>query len=220
MPYDQYGNYIPAQGTGTVGAFRGSGEGAQHFITDFLAPQEQERARRAGQSRNAYDAALNDPTGTADLFGKYFRTAAEGISAPAMRDFNSQLGAVRGNVASRFGGNASSEELRNVYNTSDLFSRNLSEALARLAPQQVQAGQSYTQMLGQRSQQDVSDYDRLNQLILQGIGMFGQGKKRGANLPGGLIGSALGAALAIPTGGMSVAAGAALGGQIGNQATR
>ena len=98
-----------------------------------------QRAERSNDLYSLYGSALVDPAGQGKKFQGFFDEAAHGIAAPAMRDFNQQLTTVGANTAARFGGNASSEEQRNVYNTSDLFSRNLSEALARLDAGETQA---------------------------------------------------------------------------------
>lgn len=165
-----------------------SRKAASGYVNRFLLPQEQERTTRMGERQGAYDQALSDPTGTANLFRSYFDEAAQGIAAPAMRDFGNTLASVQGNTAARFGGNASSLEQKNVYNTSDLFSRNLSEALARLAPQAAGMGLQYTGMLGQAAGEASGERDRLSQLILSGIGQYGQPKPKGGNLLGALAG--------------------------------
>lgn len=180
---------IPVPTKGLPGAFRGPGEASSAYLRDFLLPQESYRAERQGAANERYDAALADPTGTADQFGKYFQEAAAGFAAPAMRDFTNNVSRVQANTASRFGGNASTAESKDVYNTSDLFSRNLSEAIARLAPQAAGMGLQYTGMLGSAANQATGDRDNLSSLELQGIGMFPQPKKKASAL-GGLVGAA------------------------------
>lgn len=96
-----------------------------------------------------YKKALKNPAAPGQAYQGFFNEAAQGYAAPAMRDFAKTLSGVQANTAARFGGNASTEESRQEYNTSDLFSRNLSEALARLAPQAAQLGLQYTRELGQ-----------------------------------------------------------------------
>lgn len=161
---------------------------ASTYLNRNLLSQEEERQGRMQDRQGAYDRALDDPTGTANLFRSYFDEAARGIAAPAMRDFGNTLAGVQGNTAARFGGNASSLEQKNVYNTSDLFSRNLSDALARLAPQAAGMGLNYTNMLGGAAGEASSERDRLTQLILSGIGQYAQPQKRGGNLLGALAG--------------------------------
>lgn len=176
---------------GLSGAFRGSGEAASRYLSQYLLPQAEGLDRRRTERQGAYDQALGDPTGTANLFGDYFRQAAEGFAAPALRDFNNQLAGVRSNTASRFGGGGSSAELKNVYNTSDLFSRNLSESLARLAPQAAGMGLQYTGMLGDAAGQAARERNALDSSVLSGISMFGQPQKK-KSLFGSLMGAGLG----------------------------
>lgn len=144
-----------------------------------------QRHERAGGLYDLYGSALRDPAGTGRQFQGFFDEAAQGIAAPAMRDFDQLLARVGANTAARFGGNASSEEQRNVYNTSDLFLRNLSEALARLAPQAAQLGQSYTGELGTAARGATSELDQL-------LAMFDPTKlKKGGGL-GKILGTAVG----------------------------
>lgn len=183
------------------------------------AAREFERANAAdanyfgGQARRAdalYGAALGDPTGTANQFGEFFRTAAEGFSRPALEDFRQNIGRVQANTAARFGGNVSGEEFRQVDRASDLFSRNLTDALARLAPQQLQAGMDYTGQLGQRAGFLANQFNTSRSMLGQGI----QGLPQGGGLFGTLLGTALGiGSLAIPGGG--TIGGKLLGGLIG-----
>ena len=123
-------------------------------LSDFANQQSGEysrsRATANAVSGQYYDALYN-PTKTADMFGGYVKQQAQGITDPAMRDFSQTLDKSRASSAARFGGNGSTEEQRGVYNTSDLFSRNLSEALARLAPESAQLGLQYTGQLGAAS---------------------------------------------------------------------
>lgn len=193
---------------GLSGAFRGAQQGAGDFNANYLLPEEENATLRAHSLAGQYDTALSDPNKTAGLFSSFYNTAAQGIAAPAMRDFRNTLSNVQANTAARFGGNASSEESRNIYNTSDLFSRNLSESLARLAPEAVGQGLQYTSQLGEAAGQSAGERDRLNSLILQGVGMYGQPKKKGniGGLLGGIAGSILG-----PIGG---AIGSRIGGSI------
>lgn len=159
------------------------------------------QARRADQ---LYGAALGDPTGTADLFGGYFRQAAEGYSRPALEDFRQNIGRVQANTAARFGGNVSGEEFRQVDRASDLFSRNLTDALARLAPQQVQAGADYTNQLGNRAGMLFGQSNTSRSMLGQGIQALPQG--------GGLFGSLLGTALGI--GSLAMPGGGTIGGKL------
>lgn len=114
---------------------------------------------------------LMDPTGGAGAYLPFFQEAAQGAAAPALRDFQNIVGRQAANVASRFGGAASTEEQRVVTRTSDDFSRNLTEALARIGPQAVTAAQGRgAQLLSARGQ----GID-LQQMLLQAI--LGQQQK-------------------------------------------
>lgn len=153
------------------GAHRDAGYRSQQYVNRKLLNQEAGREATANRRAGRYEDALYDPEGTANRYADIYRKAGEAIAAPAMRDFNQTLARTGANVASRFGGNVSSEELRQGYNTSDLFSRNLGEALARLGGEQVQAGQQWTGQMGDAASQGAAERDRLEQAILQGLGM-------------------------------------------------
>lgn len=180
----------PASGGGLSGAFRGPGEASSRYINQYLLPQTQHRSERAGNLQGQYDTALGDPAREAGKFSDFFRQAADSYGAQANRDFGNTLARTQANTAARFGGNASSEEQRNVYNTSDLFARNLTENLAKLAPEAASMGLQHTGMLGQAAGQAQGEYDDLSRLILSGIGMFPQPKPKGKSLLGGLVGAA------------------------------
>jgi hypothetical protein len=155
----------------------------QRFYKNVYADIGQ-RSQRATGAYDLYGQALADPAAAGRKFQGFFDEAAGGITAPAMRDFTNQLSTVGAQSAARFGGNASSEEQRNVYNTSDLFSRNLTEALARLAPQAAQLGQNYTGELGTAARGATSELDRL-------IGGYDPEKLKKSNLLGKVVGTGL-----------------------------
>lgn len=178
---------------GLPGGFRGAQEGLGRYVNTRLSPEQYGAEGRAGTLAGRYDSALADPRGQAGLFQSFYGDAANALAAPAMRDFRNTLAEVQGNTAARFGGNASSEESRNIYNTSDLFSRNLAEQIAGLAPQAVNAGMNYTSQLGQAAGNAADERDRLSQMILSGIGGYGAAKKK-TNL-GGILGGIAGAVL-------------------------
>lgn len=202
---------------GLPGSFRGTQPAAGQFNAAYLLPQEEEATLRAHDLAGRYDTALADPTHAAGLFSSFYDNAAQGFAAPAMRDFGNTLSGVQANTAARFGGNASSEEGRNVYNTSDLFSRNLSESLARLAPQAVSQGLEYTGQLGQASTGAANERDQLNQQILSGVSMYGAKKKKGS-LFGTALGAITGGIKGFMTGGpVGGAVGAAGGGYAASQ---
>lgn len=174
----QYGNELDRQGRFELTA------GRQRQVG---------RMARSDRLAGAADQALLDPTGTADRFGSYFQTAAQGIAAPALRDFANTLSNVQGSTAARFGGNASTEETRNGFNASDLFSRNLSEALARLAPQQAQMGLDYAGQLQGSAAGAAGEEDRLRGDIIQLVGTQKPAKQKKSVL-GTIAGTAAGIA--------------------------
>jgi len=193
------------------GTYRGLGKKSQ-------GPRFQEQIygelpERYGRSRRAYDryeGYLDDPTSAGRQFQSFFEEAGKGISDPAMRDFTNQISGVQANTAARFGGNASSEEQRNVYNTSDLFTRNLTEALARLAPQAAGLGVEFGGQLGTAAHGAVSEQDQLTQMILAAIEA---NKKKGGGI-GGTIGSLAGTAIGTL---LAPGAGTAVGAKIGSK---
>lgn len=197
----------PQVNLGLPGSFRGTQQGAGAFNAAYLIPQEEDATLRAHDLAGRYDTELADPTHAAGLFSSFYDKAAQGFAAPAMRDFANTISGVQANTAARFGGNASSEEGRNVYNTSDLFSRNLSESLARLAPQAVSQGLDYTGQLGQAAGGAANERDQLNQQVLSGINMYGAKKKKG-----NLLGAALGAVTGGLKGGLAGAVSGGVGG--------
>lgn len=157
----------PSRGT-PYGLYWGGLKGTKAF-QQGLSQDIVGRTQREQNISGLFDNALANPTGTADLFGKYFQQAAEGYSAPALRDFTGAIQGVSANTARRFGGNASTEENRQVSGAGDMFSRNLTEALARLAPEQVAAGQAYTNELGQAQSAAAGQSDTLKSLLLASL---------------------------------------------------
>ena len=134
--------------------------------------------------------ALGSPTIAAESYLPFYQRAAEGAAAPALRDFEKTVSGVQGNIASRFGGNVSTEETRGVRNVSDDFSRNLTEALARVGPQAVTAGQRHTQQLagtrGMLGQEELDFYSLLQNAIM--------GQKDEGSIWGKMLGKGLGLA--------------------------
>ena len=182
----------PVQGQGTyrgVGKFKKAGE----RFTQQLYGEMPERYGRSRRAYDRYEGYLDDPTSAGRQFQSFFETAGQGISAPAMRDFTKELSGVQASTAARFGGNASTEEQRNVYNTSDLFSRNLTEALARLAPQAAGLGVQYGGQLGEAAHGAVGEQDQLAQMILQAIQANKKKPVDIGNILGTLGGAAIGA---------------------------
>lgn len=212
-PRDPYGPVSLGgqfEGGRTSHSTRGS---ATAYTNQSLLNQEPGANARAGGLADRYDSALGDIEGTIGRFSDIYQKAGQAISDPAARDFqqyNSRLGA---NAASRFGGNISSEELRGGYNAQDLFARNLSEALARLGGEQVNAGLNYTGQLGGAAAQSADERDRLREQILRGISMFGE-KQKGGGI-GGALGGILGGVAGSFLGPLGTAAGTSLGGKIG-----
>jgi len=193
----------PAAAPKTAGyrnPYTGLGNRAKQQFTKQQYTDIGQRADRSAGLYDLYGSALADPVAQGRKFQGFFDEAAHGIAAPAMRDFDQSLATVSANTAARFGGNASSEEQRNVYNTSDLFSRNLSEALARLAPQAAQMGQNYTGELGTAARGATSELDQL----LMGFDPTKLKKSNGlAKLGGTALG--IGANLLLPGSGALVA---------------
>ena len=152
----------------------------------------QGRRERSDRLNEFGDDLLMDPGGTADMFSEQFGRAAQGLAAPAIRDFG-RVQAERGaNISARFEGNASSEEGRALTLGGDQFSRNLSEALARLAGQQVNAGMDFTRMALGAGANATAEEDRLTRQILASI--LGQSQSEGSSFFGTLLGTAAGVA--------------------------
>lgn len=163
----------------------------QQWANQDLLPSLDERQERGNRLQGQADDALADPVGTAGLFRGFYQDAAEGFTAPAMRAFQSQSQELGANVASRFGGNVSGEEIRQTNAFQDQFSRNLAEQLAGLAPQAAQQGMAYTGQLQQAAGNATGEADILRQLLLSGI----LGTKRGRKKKGGGILGAIGGAI-------------------------
>lgn len=167
---------------------------SQRYIGRDLVPAESERKGRADYYANQTDTLMSDPNRIAGLFGGAYQRAGEAISAPALRDFTKTQAGLQGSIASRFGGNASSVEGGALANAGDIFSRNLTEALAGLVPQQVGQGLQYTGQVAAQGQAARDEEDRIRQMILSAIGGVGEKPKSGfANFAGGLLGTAAGA---------------------------
>lgn len=232
MAYKQYKTYGPNGSPGSPAGPPASGNPAdkQGFYSDpqwftryapnrvyagqTLSPEYQTGQGQQNQAYGMYQQALQNPTAAADQFGKYFQSAADAYTKPAMQQFNQQLAQVQGNTAARFGGNASTEEGRNVYNTSNLFSQNLTNALAGLAPQQVAAGQNYTSQLGNAYALQSQNQMALRNAILSGLspGANQNYVDPGASTLGSVLGTVGGFLLGGP-------AGAAVGSQVGGSLT-
>lgn len=150
----------------------------------YIDPQLKARDRRSTRLQGEADQALADPAGQAGLFQGYYQQAANAFTAPAMRDFTQTQSRLGANVASRFGGNASGEEIRQTNQAGDIFSRNLTEALAGLAPQAAAQGLQHTGMLQQQAQSSTTDADQLRAMLLQNI--LGVQDKKGGGILGAL----------------------------------
>ena len=177
----------------------------------YIDPQLQQRDRRSTALQGQADAALADPTGQAGIYQDYYQKAADAFTAPAMRDFTQTQSRLGANVASRFGGNASGEEIRQTNQAGDVFSRNLTEALAGLAPQAAAAGQRHTDQLVGAANASTTDADQLRQIMLQNILGMAQQKPSGGGILGaigGIGGGIIGGLLGGPAG---AAAGAGVG---------
>ena len=170
----------------------GSLNDARRIRMRTLSPEAEYRRQRSHDTSQRFDTALGDPTGTADMFGDYFQRRADALSAGANREFGRTIGTVSANIGSRFGGNASTYEQSQVNRAGDVFSRNLTEQLAGLAPEQAQLGLQYTGMLGDASAQQTAEYDQILQMIQQALQFQRQGEKD--QKKGGIAG-AIGGAL-------------------------
>lgn len=184
-----------APGYGQVAKLRGGAIGnSDRFRVNTLVPEAERRRQRAEGAATMFDQAIGDPEGTIARFGDIYRTAAEGIAAPALDDFRRQIGTVAGNVASRFGGNASTIETGAVNNAGRTFSQGLTDALARLAPQQAAQGLQYTGMLGNAAGQAEHGYDTSLDMLFRALGIQRQGEKETQSDPLGTITGIAGAA--------------------------
>lgn len=134
--------------------------------TGYLAGKVGEGAGRVAGYDQGLSKYFNDPTSGANDYLPFFQKAAGAASAPALRDFTQTQTTLGANIASRFGGNASSEESRQLTNSGDLFSRNLTEALARIGPQAITAGQTRgSQLLSARGQAGGEQQDFMQMLM-------------------------------------------------------
>ena len=190
--------------SGNVGDYEGAFSNPRWYATtqpnkvvagQTLMPEYGIGQQQQGLAQQMYSQALANPTGAADQYGKYFQAAANAYTQPAMQDFNQQLARVQGNTAARFGGNASTEEQRNVYNTSNLFSRNLTNALAGLAPQQAAMGQAYTSQLANAYALQSQNQMALRNAILSGLSPGANQQEQPTGSVGGSILGALGGAV-------------------------
>jgi len=124
------------------------------------------RYKAAQELQERETGYFEDPTQFGRQFLPFFQEAAQGITDPALRGFQMQLGDISADVSRRFGGNVSSEELRQSGLASDVFTRNLTEALARLAPEAAQLGVGVGGQLGAAAGRRREEQDRLLQYIL------------------------------------------------------
>lgn len=172
----------PAYGRGRAGG-TGLKQTAAKQELGYLRPQTVARGERADYLTGLGDQYLADPTKAIGMFRGLYDEYARGFAAPQQRDFLNNVRGVAGNVASRFGGNASSEEQRVVGRASDDFSRNLTESLSRLAPEAASQGMQYGNQLVGAGQGARSEQDRLEAQIAQIISMM-QEKKQGKDFLG------------------------------------
>ena len=151
---------------------------ARRYLNRSLVPEEQMRGGRSGFYEGLADETAADPTFRPRMFQGFYEQAGQAIAAPALRDFSQQQAGIMGNIAQRFGGNASSEEARAQTNAADLFSRNLTEALARLAPQAAQTGlESERTLYGQQNAVTAQE-DETRRQILAAMGLLGKKPKK------------------------------------------
>jgi hypothetical protein len=184
----------PAYGRGKAGG-TGLQQTAAKQEVGYLRPQTVARGERADYLTGMGDQYLADPTKAIGMFRGLYDEYARGFAAPQQRDFLNNVRGVAGNVAARFGGNASSEEQRVVGRASDDFSRNLTESLSRTAVDAGQAGMQYGNQLVGAGQAARSEQDRLEALLAQYIGQLQQ-KKQGKDFLG-VAGQLAGTAAAV-----------------------
>jgi hypothetical protein len=151
---------------------------------------------RAGGPGQAGDALLRDlmqrlqdPTGYAEGLLPYFQKSLEGSAAPLLRRAGEDRMRLSANVASRFGGNVSQEELRQTNQFDDLTTRAIMEMSAQLGPQALQAG-------GQQTNQLLSGYGiasgRESDLQSQILAALAAGKNKDPSFWAKLLGTATG----------------------------
>lgn len=212
--YSQTGSTVPRPMRKPLGS---AGQNIWWFkgqANSDLIPEIDQRQGRADRLGQAADDALLNPGKTAGMFRSYYQDAANAFTANAMRDFTNQQDAIGANVASRFGGNVSGEEIRSRNVFQDQFSRNLGETLAGMAPQAAQQGMQYADQLQGAAGSAAGEADLLRQLLMQGI-LGTKRKKKGGGLFGAL-GTVVGAAGGFLAGGPAGAtAGAQIGGSLG-----
>ena len=212
--YSQTGSTVPRPMRNKLGSTTQNIWWFKQQANDDLIPSINDRQERADTLGSAADEAILNPVGTAGLFRSFYEDMAKGITAPAFREFANQQDALGANVASRFGGNVSGEEIRQRNVFQDQFSRNLGETLAGMAPQAAQQGLQYTGQLQQAAGNATSEADILRQLLMQGI-LGTKRKQKKSGLLGALgtaVGAVGGAFLGGPAG---AAAGAKAGGAVG-----
>lgn len=189
MPYT--GGMAYSQGRSPMRIKSGQRGRFARFANRDLFPELTGRDQRADDLAGPADDALANPEQTIGTFRGYYEDLANGFAAPALRDLGNQRDANRANVATRFGGNISGEEIRQDNTITDSFSRSMSEALARLAPQAVEQGLGYAGQLEEKRGRAASESDQLRNLILQGLLGTKKRKKKGGGIWGAL-GSAAG----------------------------
>jgi len=146
-----------------------------------------------------FSTALRDPTGQAGGFLSFFQDALQSSLEPQFEAFDRRDAAAQGNVASRFGGNASSEETRVRGLGAEAFQRNISRQASQLGPQALSASFQNTGLLGNAFGQAAGIESQLLQQILQALGLtkpddgggFNVGQALGT-VGGGIIGAIAG----------------------------
>ncbi|KPK09553.1 MAG: hypothetical protein AMS20_00070 [Gemmatimonas sp. SG8_28] len=129
-----------------------------------------------------------NPTQAAQGFLPYFQNAISASAAPMLRQAGQDRMRLSANVASRFGGNVSSEEFRQTNQFDDYVARAISEQAAQAGPAALAAASqnaygataAYGQFAGQEAQ--------LRNQILASIA----GQTKDPNFFGQLLGTAVG----------------------------
>lgn len=160
------------------------------YELNTLRPQIESRGTRADTLQGQADAALADPQAAVDLFRGTYDDAMAGFANPFLRSLQEQFRGTQASTASRFGGNYSEEEARNLGNVAERGQRELSEAAARNAGAAVDAGMNYINQQQQAGSTARSEQDRQQQMALQAMSMIKR-KKKGKNLLGQIAGTAL-----------------------------
>lgn len=211
MAIDRQGSTYPTYAGGRA-PFRITGKRGtdSKALTSSLGDQYSSSIGMGDNIDKLLGSYFDDPSGGAGMYQDIYAKAANAAAAPAQRDFGNSIQTAAASIGRRWGGNASSEESRVVGNASDMFSRNLTDALARVGPQAVQAGQARGSQLMSASNSYATRGLDIAQLIQSALQK--QSKNPWAKLLGTAAGGVGGFLLDGPKGAMT---GAQLGNDVG-----